>query len=153
MGVPGELRGFQEAHARFGKLPWDALIQPSIKLARDGWTVSKIFARKISKQSWILDDPIMSRVLAPKGILLKEGDRISRPVYANTLASLAHEGPDVFYNGWIADEIINSIQAKGGIMTHDDLKEYSIVTSLPMVGTYRGMNIITAPPQQVVGYY
>lgn len=147
VAVPGELRGFQEAHARFGKLPWKRLIDPSIELAHKGWVVNKNFAAKISShEEWILKNAPLAQIIAPKGVLVKEGDRISRCTYGETLTVIANEGPDAFYHGWIGEEIVKTVQADGGILSMQDLADYEVKVEEPIVGSYRGANVYTVPP-------
>jgi gamma-glutamyltranspeptidase/glutathione hydrolase/leukotriene-C4 hydrolase len=147
VGVPGELKGYYEAYKKFGKLPWKDLIQPSIDLCRRGWIITSHFAKRIGLYAKEIENhPIMSRVLAPNGTILKAGDWMNRPVYARTLEAIANEGIDVFYKGWIAKELVKTVQDLGGILTLEDLASYHVEVGVPLRGTYRGMNIITAPP-------
>jgi gamma-glutamyltranspeptidase/glutathione hydrolase/leukotriene-C4 hydrolase len=147
VGVPGELKGYYEAYKKFGKLPWRDLIQPSIDLSRRGWIITSHFAKRIGLYAKEIENhPIMGRVLAPNGTILKAGDWMNRPVYARTLESIANDGIDVFYNGWIARELVKTVQDLGGILTMEDLAEYNVEVEVPLRGTYRGMDIITAPP-------
>lgn len=115
VGVPGEIRGLQEAHRRWGTIPWKDLVEPAAKLAAR-WRVQRELARRIQVgvAAWIkylclraslqmysslmLDSPDWSAIFAPQGILLKEGDRISRANYSRTLSIIAEQGPDAFYD-------------------------------------------------------
>ncbi|KAJ3309835.1 hypothetical protein HDV04_005614 [Boothiomyces sp. JEL0838] len=147
VAVPGELRGLELAHRKFGKLPWKRLFQPSIEIARNGFRVNKAFEAKTkSTKAEIEKDPILQKLLAPNGKLLVEGDWLKRPEFARTLESIANEGADVFYNGWIADELIKTINRTGGIVTHEDFQNYKAKESQPLVGSYRGLKVISAPP-------
>ncbi|CDW97240.1 hypothetical protein, partial [Sporisorium scitamineum] len=104
VGVPGELRGLQEAHKRYGKLPWKRLVQPSIELAKSA-TVSKELARRLSYfGEFMYDDPTWREIFVDEatGELKKEGDTFHRPAYARTLQTIADHGPDAFYTGSIA---------------------------------------------------
>ncbi|KAI8896724.1 gamma-glutamyltranspeptidase, partial [Globomyces pollinis-pini] len=147
IGVPGELRGLELAYQRSGKLPWKTLIEPSIQLAEQGWAINKVFASKIaSNEKYILADPTLSSVLAPNGVILKENEWITRPTFAKTLTVLANEGVEPFYTGWIAEELVKTIRARGGIMTMEDMKSYVAKEESPIMGTFRGYDIMTAPP-------
>ncbi|KAJ2994165.1 hypothetical protein HDV02_001781 [Globomyces sp. JEL0801] len=147
IGVPGELRGLELAYQRSGKLPWKTLIEPSIKLAEQGWAINKVFASKIaSNEKYILADPTLSSVLATNGVILKENEWITRPTFAKTLTVLANEGVEPFYTGWIAEELVKTIRARGGIMTMEDMKSYVAKEESPIMGTFRGYDIMTAPP-------
>ena len=98
VAVPGELKALELMHKKFGILPWERLLQPSIKLARDGWKVNRILASRIvSANTTILGDPEFQKVFAPGGKLLAEGDLIKREVFADTLEIIANNGVDEFY--------------------------------------------------------
>lgn len=115
VAIPGELRGLQEAHRRWGTIPWKDLVEPAAKLAA-GWRVQKELARRIQVSfairigglrlfvslqmysSLMLDSPDWSAIFAPRGILLTEGDMIYRTNYSRTLSIIAEQGPDAFYN-------------------------------------------------------
>ncbi|KAH9998449.1 gamma-glutamyltranspeptidase [Russula compacta] len=145
VGVPGEVRGLAEAHTRWGKLPWRRLVQPSVDLA-SGWVVGKELGLRIHWQvyrSLFLKHPDWSRVFAPDGVLLKEGDTIQNINLSRTLGLIAEQGPDAFYHGKVADAIISKIRAEGGIMTHEDLANYKVDVSRALEGTYRDLKIYT----------
>lgn len=114
VAVPGELRGFKEAHYRWGYMPWSRLVQPSIELAAE-WTVDVELARRIqvgdcsetpsplahaaqTHSKLMLDNEDWSAVFAPEGKLLLQGETIRRTNYSRTLETIANEGPEAFYN-------------------------------------------------------
>jgi gamma-glutamyltranspeptidase len=128
-------------------LPWKRLFEPSIRLSRGGWKINENFAKKIkAHEEEILARPMLKKILAPNGRLVELGETISRPMYAQTLQEVAENGTEVFYNGWIAKSLVETVQGDGGILTLDDFINYRTVTELPLVGSYRGMDIYTAPP-------
>lgn len=116
VGVPGELRGLEEAHRRWGTIPWKRLVEPSAKLAA-GWRVQRELARRIqvslttilqssrllissftqTYSSLMLYYADWRAIFAPQGILLKEGDLIHRNNLARTLSVIAEQGVDAFY--------------------------------------------------------
>jgi gamma-glutamyltranspeptidase/glutathione hydrolase/leukotriene-C4 hydrolase len=145
VGVPGELRGLEEAHRLYGKLPWGELVEPVAELARSGWQVSRELARRLRIfGGFMLRDPTWAAVYAPRGELLVEGDWIRRPTYAKTLATIAKEGPGALYSGAIADDIVAAAQADGGILTHADLAGYRAHTYPAISGQFRGQTVYTA---------
>jgi gamma-glutamyltranspeptidase / glutathione hydrolase / leukotriene-C4 hydrolase len=147
VGVPGELKGFQKAHEQYGRLPWKSLFLPSIALARRGWTVSTHFANRVGRyEEEILADEAMRRVLARNGTVVKAGEWMNRPVYANTLQSIADHGADVFYTGWISTSLVNTVQRRGGILTKEDMKTYDAEETEAMKGRYKDLDIFTVPP-------
>ncbi|EGO25825.1 hypothetical protein SERLADRAFT_388352 [Serpula lacrymans var. lacrymans S7.9] len=142
-GVPGELRGLEEAHKRWGSLPWSRLVQPSADLARE-WTVDPELANRIKMFSPImLGYPDWKAVFAPEGHILREGDAIKRTNFSKTLTTIASEGARAFYEGPIADSIIRKVQETGGIMTHADLANYAVKVYPALQGTYRGKKVYT----------
>ncbi|KAJ3337076.1 hypothetical protein HDU91_001579, partial [Kappamyces sp. JEL0680] len=147
IGVPGELRGLEAAWKRYGVLPWPRLLAPSVDLARNGWQINKRLAASIQGSAAdLLADPAFREMVAPQGVLLKEGDWIKRPAFADTLQEIGDKGVDVFYTGWIGEEIVKTVQAKGGILTRKDLAAYQPVFEVPLIGTFRGATVVTAPP-------
>ncbi|KAK0212706.1 nucleophile aminohydrolase [Desarmillaria ectypa] len=143
VAVPGEVRGLEEVHKRWGTLPWKRLLQPSVDLAA-GWQVDRELGRRIP---WFADLMLGNLdwrdVFAPNGVLLKEGEIIRRANYSRTLAMIATDGADAFYKGPIADALVQKIAATGGILSHADLERYKVKVTRALQGTYRGRKIYT----------
>ncbi|KAF5393357.1 hypothetical protein D9757_000549 [Collybiopsis confluens] len=136
VAVPGELRGLSEAHRRWGRLPWKELVQPAAELARE-WKVDVELSRRIPLfPNLMFNNPDWSAIFAPRGALLKQGDVIHRTNLSRTLSIIATEGPEAFYKGPIADSLIRKIRATGGIMTQDDLDNYSVNVYTALEGSY-----------------
>lgn len=129
IAIPGEIRGYEMAHRRHGRLPWKELFEPSIELAREGFPIGKALAYAIYRnKEHIQGDANMCEVFCDsQKNLLKENDIIRFPKLAETYQKIAEEGPDVFYNGTMARNIVDEIQAAGGIITLEDLLEYQPV--------------------------
>ncbi len=145
VGVPGELRGLQEAHKRYGRLPWKRLVQPSVELAKSA-TVSKELARRLGYfGKFMLDDPVWREIFVDEetGELKTEGDTFHRTAYARTLKTIADHGPDAFYSGTIAESLVNTTQANGGILTLQDLQDYSVVVRPALQGSWLGKKVFT----------
>ncbi|KAI8909590.1 gamma-glutamyltranspeptidase [Gorgonomyces haynaldii] len=146
-GVPGEVIGLWEMHKLGGKLPWKQLIVPAERLAANGWKVTPLLEKRIQSASeHIFKNAAMQQVFAPKGKLLVAGDWISRPTLALTLRDIGEQGPDVFYKGYIADELIRTINGNGGNITKQDFLEYMPLKREPVVGFYKGKKVVTGPP-------
>lgn len=145
VGVPGELRGLQEAHKRYGRLAWKRLVQPSVELAKSA-TVSKELERRLSFfGGFIYDEPVWREIFVDDntGQLKREGDTFHRPAYAQTLQSIADHGPDVFYSGAIAESLVRTTQAHGGILTLQDLHDYKVIVRPALQGSWLGKKVYT----------
>lgn len=144
-GVPGEVRGLERLHTNYGKLPWATVLEPAIKVARKGWRVNEDLVKYMasatagqnSTSNFLVNDLEFALDFAPKGQLLKLNDTITRKRYANTLETIAEQGPDAFYTGPIAAATIKALQAKNGTMTLADLKNYTVAIRRPSTITYR----------------
>ncbi|MCF6253845.1 MAG: gamma-glutamyltransferase, partial [Thiomicrorhabdus sp.] len=146
-GVPGTVKGLWLAHQRFGTLPWEALLSPAIDYARNGFVVSKPLAKTaIWYQKWIANkskDPLnFSHYFSG----LKEGSVFKQPELANTLQRIAKEGGEEFYRGETARLLVKEMQRHGGLITLNDLHEYQAVWRTPVLGKWKGRQIVSAPP-------
>jgi gamma-glutamyltranspeptidase/glutathione hydrolase len=148
-GVPGTVKGLAMAHAKFGKLKWQAVVAPAADLAASGFVLSDALARSVNGEVARAMQPYPQSVRAygkPGGGTWAGGDTMRLPDLARTLRSIADEGPSVFYTGWIADSIAATMKAGGGLITKRDLAVYSAKERKPVRGTYRGYEIISMPP-------
>ena len=148
-GVPGTVRGLEMAHRRFGKLPWKDILAPAVRLAGEGFILSKNLANDLNRQLSGAMGRYPSSVEAygkPGGGNWAPGDRIVLKDLAKTLRAIADEGGDVFYRGWIANSIAEDMQANGGLITRADLEAYKPVERKPVTGRYRDYELICMPP-------
>ncbi|KAF9361700.1 hypothetical protein BGX26_000055 [Mortierella sp. AD094] len=146
VAVPGEIRGLELAHKRYGKLPWERLFAPAVKMAREGWALGPELARRLQLVKEMIEtEPDWSHVFAPEGVALREGQLIKREALADTLETIGRDGADAFYTGKIAQMMVDHVQANGGILTMDDMKGYKPLVKQPMVGYYQGRKVYTSP--------
>lgn len=143
IAVPGEVRGLEEAHRRWGKLPWSRLVMPSVELAK-GWNVDKELSKRIMRYSdLMLTNPDWSSIFAPAGVLLREGEVIRWSNLSRTLATIASEGATALYKGPIADSLVRKVRSTGGILSHADLENYTIKVDRALEGRYHGRKVYT----------
>ncbi|HET6347726.1 MAG TPA: gamma-glutamyltransferase [Candidatus Krumholzibacteria bacterium] len=147
VGVPGTVAGLYLAWQDHGSLPWKRLVEPAVKLARDGFVVSNDLARSLRE-----DLPNMQRFpttiaqFTKDGTPYEPGDLLRQPDLARTLERIAQHGPAGFYQGETARLIVAEMQRHGGLITLDDLAGYRAQRREPVRGTYRNYEIISMPP-------
>ncbi|XP_048582023.1 glutathione hydrolase 1 proenzyme isoform X2 [Nematostella vectensis] len=151
VGVPGELRGFENAWKKYGKLKWERLFQPAADLCKKGYKVHPSLATAIAKNALnITNSNSLGEIFTRNGKMLVEGDIVKRPVYGKTLEEIGKSGgADIFYNGKMSKTVVKDINGEGGIFTLDDLKEYIAGDVKPVIaylGHMNGAKIITPPP-------
>lgn len=145
-GIPSEVRGLQYLHENYGGLQWSHVMQGAIKVARDGWLVNEDLIRYMDfaesyAGKFLVEDPSWAIDFAPNGTRVALGDTITRKRYAETLETIANEGPDAFYTGRIAESIVTALAADNGTMTLEDLRDYKAVIRTPSNITYRGFTL------------
>lgn len=165
-GVPGTVHGLGLAHARFGRRPWDTLVRPAAKLAREGFTLSATLARALNAQLFrdvptagVPEDlgPTAARLAdfpasvaayrRPDGLPWKEGDRLVQSDLADTLDRIADGGPGEFYRGETARRIVAAMEAGGGLISAADLASYRARERVPTHVRFRGFDVYgMAPP-------
>jgi gamma-glutamyltranspeptidase/glutathione hydrolase len=144
VGVPGEVLGLHEIHAKLGKLPWAEVVRPAIGVAKDGWPASPHLASIVSYvgKKLTVDAPL-AELFLPKGTAVVAGARLKNPKLAATLARVAAEGPAALYQGTIAAELEASAASAGGALTVRDLADYKMKTREPLHISWEGYDIYT----------
>lgn len=146
-GVPGTVMGMAEAHRRFGKLGWKDLIEPSVKLARDGFVMPHGLAGSLRSAAGSFKPfPASYRQFCRDGKFYEWGEVFRQPDLAQTLALVRDKGEDGFYRGETAAKIAKANKTGGGLITEKDLANYKLRLREPLKGTYRGHEVITMPP-------
>ena len=145
IGVPGTVAGLVYAEKQYGKLSIEKVMAPAIKLARDGFALAYEDTQDLKKDKYLAEFPESKRIFLRDGNLYEPGEVFKQPELAHTLERLAKD-PDTFYHGAMARELAAAIQKGGGLVTAKDLAAYEVREREPIRGSYRGYDIISAPP-------
>jgi gamma-glutamyltranspeptidase / glutathione hydrolase len=144
IGVPGSVAGLAFAEKKYGKLPLERVMAPAIKLARDGFALAWEDARDLEDEQ-LAKFPESRRIFQRNGRPYGPGEVLRQPELAKTLEVIARN-PDDLYHGEMARKLAASIQKGGGLITVEDLANYEVKEREPIRGTYRGYDVISAPP-------
>lgn len=154
-GVPGSVMGMTEALKKYGTLPLRQVMAPAIKLAEDGYILNyaKEEAFKNNIDDLKRDPSTVEFFLKDDGTTYKMGERLKQPLMARTLNIIAAEGAKGFYEGEIAELIVEEMKSNRGLISLDDLKNYNAIERKPIIGTFRGHDIYTMPPASSGGIH
>jgi gamma-glutamyltranspeptidase/glutathione hydrolase len=146
-GVPGSVAGLTAAHQRMGRLAFDSVIAPAIRLAREGFVVDEYRSESIQSDSARLAMfPASAASFLPGGRAPAPGSKLVQPDLAATLESIRREGASGFYQGRVADLIVAEMERGGGLISHEDLARYQAIWREPVTIRYRGHTIYSMPP-------
>jgi gamma-glutamyltranspeptidase / glutathione hydrolase len=146
-GVPGAVAGLTEAHHRYGRLPLTRLLEPAIRLARDGFPIDRYRSESIRGDSARLALFAASRAsFLPDGRPPVPGSMLRQPDLAATLQLISDSGAAGFYRGRVADLIVAEMERGGGLISREDLAGYRAIWRDPITATYRGYTIYSMPP-------
>jgi gamma-glutamyltranspeptidase/glutathione hydrolase len=147
VGVPGTVAGFVKAHRTYGTGEWSRLVEPSVRLARDGFAVMPGLAESLRYAiARMRPYPASVAAFSNDGEPYRTGEIFRQPDLANTLERIMLEGHDGFYRGETAHLIAAEMRRGGGLITEEDLAAYEAYERVPIAGTYRGYDIISMPP-------
>lgn len=144
IAVPGSVAGLAYAQKHWGRLSLQQVMEPAIRLARDGFVLDYAGAMDLHDDD-LAKFPESRRIFQRDGSFYQPGDVFKQPELARTLERIA-KNPDDFYHGDLARELAAAMQKGGGLITADDLAAYEVKERQPIRGTYRGYDIISAPP-------
>lgn len=146
-GVPGAVAGMVEAHRRYGRLPLAQVVEPAVKLAREGFILDEYRSRSIDGyRAWLYTFPASRRYFLPGGQAPAPGTLFKQEDLGRTLAAIRDHGADGFYRGWVADSIVAEMDRSGGLISHEDLAGYRALWRDPVAISYRGYTIYSMPP-------
>ncbi|MFC0562258.1 gamma-glutamyltransferase [Halalkalibacter alkalisediminis] len=153
VGVPGTLKGLEEALDRWGSRSRQQLITPAIQLAENGFKVDGQLASFIVSNAEKLSATAAGDVFLPGGEPVKEGELLVQSDLANTLKKIRKHGTDALYHGEIAVAIAEVVQDFGGSMTAEDLANYNLSVNKPVYGNYKDYRIASMPPPSSGGTF
>lgn len=149
IGIPGEMKGYAEAHERFGKLPWRDLVAPAIKICEDGFAMSKHMEDSLRINPIIKKDPKLRRMFYNETI----GDFVRMGAWINpdrslckTLRQIAERGGEDMYTGQLADVLVEDLKEMGSIITREDLAAYKVKWTESIPITLGNDTMYISPP-------
>ena len=152
-GVPGTVAGFWEVHQKFGSLDWELLLEDAIYYAENGFEITPYMGDMLSEYKEKL-----SYFEPTNRIFMKHnpnfiGSKLVQKDLANTLKLIAIKGKDGFYKGEVAKKIADEMKKNGGLITENDLKNYTPIWRKPLISDYRNNKIITMGPPSSGGVH
>lgn len=147
VAVPGLVAGLVEVQNRYGTLPLGEVMMPAIRLAEEGFVVYPELAEAIAHRAQLLTSSPETRALYFREAQpLRQGERLVQKDLAKTLREIASQGKEAFYRGRIAEALVREVQARGGLITQEDLARYRVIYRQPVVGTFYGAQVHGMPP-------
>lgn len=151
VGTPGVVKLLWEMQQKHGQLKWPRLIEPVIKLAQEGFEISPRLATLIKRDAEHLSTNPAARAyfFTSNGTPKQAGDQLTNPDYADTLKLLATYGENAFYQGDIANDIVNAVQnhpTKPGVLSIQDLARYRVIEREPICIDYLSYEVCGMPP-------
>jgi gamma-glutamyltranspeptidase/glutathione hydrolase len=147
VGVPGLVAMLEAAHRRHGKLRWERLARPAIRLAENGFAISPRL------HALLRDDPLLRRDAAAHALYFREngdaraiGEILHNPEFAASLRGIATRGADYLHRGALAEQIATAARRQGGSLTAADMRDYRARLRVAVCGRYRGWRICGMPP-------
>jgi gamma-glutamyltranspeptidase / glutathione hydrolase len=158
VAVPGTVAGLATVHRQYGRLPWAQVVAPAIRLARQGFMVTPQLAEAIARQSTLQQNPAARKIFTRNGQPLGIGDTLVQQDLAKTLGAIAQD-PQQFYTGSVARAIVQDMQANGGLISLDDLRQYQPIWRDPVCGSFQAklaaptLRVCSMPPPSSGGVH
>ncbi|WP_172118449.1 gamma-glutamyltransferase [Halomonas hibernica] len=150
VGVPGTVRMLEQAHKEHGQLAWEALFEPAITLAEEGFAVSQRLHTSLANDEALRSDPLAENFYyQPNGEPLAVGDTLKNPALASILRQIATNGSAAFYEGGIAEDLVNRVQnhpVRPGSMTLEDVSGYQTIEREPLCTPWQQWEVCGFPP-------
>ena len=148
-GVPGTVAGMWAAHQKFGSLPWAELLAPAIELAENGFVVDEELADRVAmRQKRFVGKTNFGQYFGDLAV----GAVFKQPELAETLKRISTDGRAGFYQGQIAEYIVNEMERGGGLISADDLRDYRVAWREPLTVAWRDYEVLSAPPPSSGGF-
>ena len=145
-GIPGEVAGLLYALEKYGTMSREDVIRPSVNLARNGFYVTPTLSGDMKNQFDMMEKyPETGKVFLNDGFPYEVGEKFTNPDMAKTLEIIIEKGKDGFYKGEVGKAIVKSLNKHDGLFTMEDLANYKPIIRKPVVGNYRGYEIISSP--------
>lgn len=156
MAVPGAVHGLFAVHERLGRMPVKELIQPAIASAREGFQMTpfQTYLFGVVAPIYLATEGARRIFASPtaEDQLIGSGEVFRNPDLAGFLEALGHEGPQMFYEGEIAEKVSATCQAEGGLLTREDFSAYATLVRAPLSAVWRGGTFLTNPPPSAGGF-
>ncbi len=146
VGVPGSVRGFDLANKKYGRKKWADLVQPAVDLAKNGFPVSYSLAESLKGARNLPKFADSKRIFQRDGKYYDIDEIFKQPELAATLDRIAKNGANEFYEGETAKKLAEAMAKNGGLITMSDLKNMTAVERKPLLGKYKGYDVVAAPP-------
>ena len=145
--VPGAVDGWVKLHERFGKLKFASLFEPTIEYAIKGFPITETIAYYLERSQKRFENyPNFNEVWVKNGKMPQKGEIFKNPQLASTLKTIAENGREGFYEGPIAQTMVEFIQSQGGFLSYDDLAGFHSEWTPPVSSNYRGYDVWELPP-------
>lgn len=153
-GVPGTVAGLVYAQQKYGSLPLRLVVKPAYDLANEGFVVTYDLARVLAEASHLRSNSqSLKNYFKDGGAFYEAGELLRQPDLAWSLKEIMRHGSDAFYRGRIAQRLVSDMGANGGLITLDDLAAYQVRERDPVIGHYRGYEIVSMPPPSSGGVH
>lgn len=153
VGIPGMVAGLAEAHRKLGKLPWKTVLEPAIRLAREGFPITTVFAENLAGEWERIQGVATTRALFGNGEggPLSRGRMLRQPGLSRTFEMIASDHGAGFYKGKLAEDWTREAARLGVKITKEDLASYKVATPKPIEFKLFGFKALTAPPPSAAG--
>ncbi|MEM8627524.1 MAG: gamma-glutamyltransferase [Pseudomonadota bacterium] len=154
IATPGNLKGWCAMHTRYGRLPFADVVEPAIRLAERGFTVTHYLAGAVREaEEDLAADPVISGVLRPGGSALSAGDRLVQQEYCDTLRLIARDGAGALHGGALGNALAQRAARDGGFLTSADMANYCSIARDPLFSPYRDCVVVGPPPPASSGIH